>query len=358
METFTFSQKELQRVAVISSCVKGELACARAAALLDLTPRHVKRLKARLRQAARRLWHTPAAVGPVIVACPSACGITSCNWPAPVMPASMTITFAKNWSSKKASRSAVKPSAACCAAKVSALPANVALPLIASAVCASLAKANWCNSTARLTTGSKAAARVSPLWACRTTLPAKSSSLSSFLRKPPKATFACSKACSDASACPRPSTEIAAASSSAMTITGPLRKNSPASANPPNSAAPWLNSASPSLPRNLLKPKAVSNASGACCKIACAVNCVSANACDIDSANRLLGKFIADYNRRFARTPRDAAKAWRPAPDDLQRICAFRHERIVSNDNVVQWDGRRSHILPENRRFSFAGAKI
>ena len=44
------SQKELQRVAVISSCVKGDLACARAASLLDLTPRHVKRLKSRLRQ--------------------------------------------------------------------------------------------------------------------------------------------------------------------------------------------------------------------------------------------------------------------------------------------------------------------
>jgi transposase len=49
-ETFTLSQKELQRVAVISSCLKGDLACARAAALLDLTPRHVKRLKARYRQ--------------------------------------------------------------------------------------------------------------------------------------------------------------------------------------------------------------------------------------------------------------------------------------------------------------------
>src|SRR6202163_3106671 len=48
--TFALSQKELQRVAVISSCVKGDLACARAAALLDLTPRHVKRLKSRLRQ--------------------------------------------------------------------------------------------------------------------------------------------------------------------------------------------------------------------------------------------------------------------------------------------------------------------
>ncbi len=83
-----------------------------------------------------------------------------------------------------------------------------------------------------------------------------------------------------------------------------------------------------------------------------------AQACDMDSANGVLHKFIADYNRRFARTPRDTAQAWRPAPDDLQRICAFRHERIVSNDNVVQWDGRRFQIPPQHRRFSFAGAKV
>lgn len=83
-----------------------------------------------------------------------------------------------------------------------------------------------------------------------------------------------------------------------------------------------------------------------------------ARACDLDSANRVLRHFIADYNRRFARTPREAAKAWRPAPDDLQRICAFRHERVVSNDNVVQWEGRRFQIPPQHRRFSFAGAKV
>src|ERR1035437_8233425 len=47
--TFALSQKELQRVAVITSCVRGDLACARAAPLLNLTPRHVKRLKSRLR---------------------------------------------------------------------------------------------------------------------------------------------------------------------------------------------------------------------------------------------------------------------------------------------------------------------
>src|ERR1019366_1297566 len=49
-ETFRLSQKELQRVAVISSCSKGDLTCARAAELLTITPRHVKRLKARYRQ--------------------------------------------------------------------------------------------------------------------------------------------------------------------------------------------------------------------------------------------------------------------------------------------------------------------
>jgi len=49
-ETFHLSQKELQRVAVIAACVKGTLTCARAAELLDRTPRHVKRLKSRYRQ--------------------------------------------------------------------------------------------------------------------------------------------------------------------------------------------------------------------------------------------------------------------------------------------------------------------
>jgi transposase len=83
-----------------------------------------------------------------------------------------------------------------------------------------------------------------------------------------------------------------------------------------------------------------------------------AKACDLDSANRVLRQFIADYNRRFARTPREAAKAWRPAPANLERICSFLHERIVSNDNVVQWEGCRFQIPPQHRRFSFAGAKV
>jgi hypothetical protein len=83
-----------------------------------------------------------------------------------------------------------------------------------------------------------------------------------------------------------------------------------------------------------------------------------AQADDIDSANAVLRKFITDYNRRFARQPREKQPAWRTAPESLERICCFMHERIISNDNVVQWEGRRFQIPRQARRFSFAGAKV
>jgi len=81
-------------------------------------------------------------------------------------------------------------------------------------------------------------------------------------------------------------------------------------------------------------------------------------AADLQAANRVLRRFLSDYNRRFARSPRQAAKAWRPAPEHLARICCSTHQRVVSNDNVVQWDGRRLQIPPQSRRFSFAGATV
>src|SRR5271170_6329754 len=83
-----------------------------------------------------------------------------------------------------------------------------------------------------------------------------------------------------------------------------------------------------------------------------------AGANDRVAANQVLRRFLPDHNRRFARAPRETEKAWRPAPEDLDRICCFLHERAVSNDNVVQWDGRRFQIPPQPKRFSFAGSKV
>jgi len=83
-----------------------------------------------------------------------------------------------------------------------------------------------------------------------------------------------------------------------------------------------------------------------------------AGAADLHSANAVLTRFIADYNRRFARSPRDLLTAWRPAPENLDRICCFVHERVVSHDNIVQWQGQRFQIPQQARRFSFAGAKV
>src|SRR5437899_9862984 len=56
-----------------------------------------------------------------------------------------------------------------------------------------------------------------------------------------------------------------------------------------------------------------------------------AQAQNLDSANAVLRQFVTDYNRRFARPPRDSQPAWRTAPENLDRICCFVHERIVSN---------------------------
>src|ERR1700692_3182368 len=64
-----------------------------------------------------------------------------------------------------------------------------------------------------------------------------------------------------------------------------------------------------------------------------------AGANDLHTSNQVLRRFLPDYNRRFGRAPRETEKAWRAAPKDLSRICCFIPERIVSHDNVVAWDG-------------------
>ena len=53
------------------------------------------------------------------------------------------------------------------------------------------------------------------------------------------------------------------------------------------------------------------------------------------------GSFKTDFNARFAKPARESQAAWRPVPKglDVERICSFRYEATVGNDNAVRLGG-------------------
>lgn len=74
-----------------------------------------------------------------------------------------------------------------------------------------------------------------------------------------------------------------------------------------------------------------------------------------EAANAFLPAFLADLNPRFARTPADAAAAWRRAPRELAAVLSCRYPRTVARDNTVRL-GPRWVQLP--RRPSYAGRRV
>ena len=53
------------------------------------------------------------------------------------------------------------------------------------------------------------------------------------------------------------------------------------------------------------------------------------------------GTFKVDFNRRFAKPPQHSQSAWRKLPRgvDVERICSFRYQATVGNDNAVRLAG-------------------
>jgi transposase len=53
------------------------------------------------------------------------------------------------------------------------------------------------------------------------------------------------------------------------------------------------------------------------------------------------GSFKTDFNRRFSKPPEQSQAAWRKLPRglDVERICSFRYEATVGNDNAVRLAG-------------------
>ncbi|MGH7393804.1 MAG: ISNCY family transposase [Candidatus Rokuibacteriota bacterium] len=72
------------------------------------------------------------------------------------------------------------------------------------------------------------------------------------------------------------------------------------------------------------------------------------------------GAFKVDFNARFAKPAKDTQAAWRRLPKavDVDRICSFRYEATVGNDNAVRLGGMILDIPPGPRRRGYAKTRV
>jgi transposase len=86
-----------------------------------------------------------------------------------------------------------------------------------------------------------------------------------------------------------------------------------------------------------------------------------AGASTLEQSNGVLELFLADYNQRFARPPKEAVQAWRKLDHrlDLDYIFSLRYERTVGKDHVVSLGEGISIQLPALAgKRGFAGRKV
>jgi transposase InsO family protein len=72
------------------------------------------------------------------------------------------------------------------------------------------------------------------------------------------------------------------------------------------------------------------------------------------------GPFKVDFNARFAKPARESQLAWRPLPRglDVDRVCSFRYQATVDNDNAVRLAGTILDIAPGPRHRGYAKARV
>ncbi len=79
----------------------------------------------------------------------------------------------------------------------------------------------------------------------------------------------------------------------------------------------------------------------------------------LEEGNRFLETFLPRYNARFAVPSAEAGTAYRkPDGIDLAAIFCFKHDRVVSADNVVRFNGHRLQVLPSLDRLSYARCSV
>lgn len=85
-----------------------------------------------------------------------------------------------------------------------------------------------------------------------------------------------------------------------------------------------------------------------------------ARASTIEDANRVLGDFLPDYNRRFAIAPRETEVAYDKPGEGFraEEYFCLKYPRTVGADNVVRFEQERLQVLSSKGRASYAGRKV
>lgn len=85
-----------------------------------------------------------------------------------------------------------------------------------------------------------------------------------------------------------------------------------------------------------------------------------AGARELEQANEVLDGFLADYNRRFAQPAREAGNDFRPLSRKLNRdrLFSLRYERVVGKDHVVSFGSRTIQLPPDEGQRGYAGARV
>jgi transposase len=85
-----------------------------------------------------------------------------------------------------------------------------------------------------------------------------------------------------------------------------------------------------------------------------------AGADELESANRVLARFLPRFNRRFAVPAADPTPAWRPLPAGLriERVCCLKYRRIVANDHTVRAGATILQLPPGPGRRGYAGKRV
>jgi len=81
----------------------------------------------------------------------------------------------------------------------------------------------------------------------------------------------------------------------------------------------------------------------------------------LEKANEYLHSvFLPKYNRKFTRKPKVEEVAYRVIPEgmDLDRIFCLKEKRQVQGDHTISYKGKKYQILPTEKRFGFAKAKV